>query len=349
MGSRANYVLIEGGQPTIHFSRWGASSIPAVLLSGPAETIAYVRTLTPDDYLLDEVWAEGGMLLDVDQRKLRFFGGGAIDSTPYLRRPLLRVLRALWTGWSVDWMLFGVAELALSLGWDIGCVLDNELDDRLLLSRARPDDKVKAVQIAADLKQANSIFTITRAGAHVYDHLLVTPSVSALSVGPHLLDLLDDQPGTTLSTEDDPDLPRQGAYLNVTTQTIWMWEYSTCSPRHVEAIGQCWPGWQVHAHVEGLVRQVELSGRDSSAVMVTEEQANHKLVEELMGEQTTDPAALYAALTRSAPSELPSGGPITFGKGFFSEDGPALSPEERRELLLRLLRSTSDGADFQHG
>lgn len=72
MGHRANYVLIADGQPTIYFSRWGALRIPAVVLSGPEATLAYVRQLTPDDSLLDDTWAEGGMLLDLDAHRLLF-------------------------------------------------------------------------------------------------------------------------------------------------------------------------------------------------------------------------------------------------------------------------------------
>lgn len=60
MGHRANYVLIADGQPSIYFSRWGALSIPAVVLSGPEATLAYVHQLTPDDSLLEDTWAEGG-------------------------------------------------------------------------------------------------------------------------------------------------------------------------------------------------------------------------------------------------------------------------------------------------
>ena len=124
MGNRANYVVIEGGRSEIYFSRWGAPYIPAVLLAGPEATVAYVRALTPDNDLLDCVWAEGGISLDIDQRELRFFGGVKVASAPYVRRLLLDVLRANWSGWSVDWARFGIADLALSLGWDVGRVLD---------------------------------------------------------------------------------------------------------------------------------------------------------------------------------------------------------------------------------
>lgn len=341
MGHRANYVLIEGRRPEIYFSRWGAPSIPAVLLSGPEATIAYVRALTPDEELLDEDWAEGGVLLHVDRRELRFFGGWRIERTRYLRRPLLRTLRALWPGWSVEWALFGIAELALGLGWDVGRVLVSESEDSPLLVGAGPIIEEDAVRITPEPEQAHSILTVRWSETDVRDYLLTPRSTSALSLGPRLLELLADDRGTTLPGEDDPNLPGEGAFLDATAQTLWMWEFSALDPRHPAALARRWPGWQVHGHVDGLVRQVELSGRDVSAVVVPEERAIQELVDELTPDSTTDPARLYAALTRSGQSPLADEGKISVGKGFFSADRPPLTSEERREVILRLLRNTS--------
>jgi hypothetical protein len=83
VSDRANYVLVEGGQPRIHFSRWGALSIPALLLSGPDATVTFVRGLTLDAELLNDTWAEGGLLIDMDARLARFWGGQHIQRRPF--------------------------------------------------------------------------------------------------------------------------------------------------------------------------------------------------------------------------------------------------------------------------
>src|SRR5262245_39783524 len=282
MGHRANYVLIEGQQPHIHFSRWGALSIPAVLVAGPEATISYVRNLTPDDELLDDVWAEGGMLLQVDRRELRFFGGVEIYRKPYLRRLLLRALRALWEGWSVEWARHGIADLALSLGWEVSRVLDTEADGVKLLQSTEPLLNEEDVQITQELKSAHSVFSVRWPSGDSSDYLLVPSMTSALSLGPHLLQLVAGKPSTTLPSEDDLDLPGEGACLDVSAQVLWLSEFGEFDPRDVPAIARRWPGWQVDGHVEGLVRQVELSGRDPAPLMVPQERALHELVEELM-------------------------------------------------------------------
>lgn len=345
MGNRANYVLIEGGRPEIYFSRWGAPSIPAVLLSGPETTIAYVRALIPDDDLQDCVWAEGGVVLNLDRRELLFFGGGRIETTPYLRRPLLLALRACWPGWSVEWARFGIADLALSLGWEVGKVLDTEFDDPKLLHSSDPLIHERAVRVAYELKHTKSIFSVQWSDGDVLDYWLAPLTDAALSLGPRLLELLKGLLTTALPREWDANIPGSGAFVDATTQAIWTWDRGELDPRKLAAIARRWPGWHVDGHVEGLVRQVLLSGRDPAAVTLPEERAISELVEELTHDSTTDPASLYAAFTRSEQSPLLNQGEITFGKGFFSADTPPLSADERREILLRHLRSISTGAD----
>jgi hypothetical protein len=102
MGHRANYALIEDGRLQLYFSRWGALTIPAVVLSGPEDTIAYVRNHTLTDGLLNNTWAEGVIFIDVDAKTMKRSGGDDIDLKPYLQRPLLKAVRSLWLGRSSE-------------------------------------------------------------------------------------------------------------------------------------------------------------------------------------------------------------------------------------------------------
>jgi hypothetical protein len=138
LGNQANYVLIEQGQKQIFFSRWGALTTPAVLLSGPEKALKYIRELEPDDALMTNVFAEGGILYNADERRVLFWGGESIAGLPYLRRPLLKLLPLLWQGWSIDWAMYGVADLAYALGWDIWEVLKDMSDDTDFLTGSGP-------------------------------------------------------------------------------------------------------------------------------------------------------------------------------------------------------------------
>src|SRR5579864_232621 len=102
MGHRASYVVIEQGTTSIYYSHWGAKSIPSTVLAGPTRTLAFMRSLTPGDHLLNNIWCEGGLLVDADQGHMLFWGGEAVKYCPHVRRVFLPGLARLWAGWTIQ-------------------------------------------------------------------------------------------------------------------------------------------------------------------------------------------------------------------------------------------------------
>jgi hypothetical protein len=350
LGNRANYVIVENGQAQIFFSRWGALTIPSVLLSGPEGTLEYICQLTPDESLLNNVWAEGGVLVNVDTHRALFWGGNSIAEHPYLRRPLLTALSLLWPGWSIDWALFGVADLARSIGWEVSQVLDNQFAQTAFL--AGNEAVVTETQLLESLhaKDPKTILSIRRNTGEVKDYLLILEEFfdgdpqtfyqlatlyQALSLGPRLLNLLPIESTSFPPKEGSKQEPHQGAYVDEEMQTIWIWENETLDSRYLEAVARRWPGWQVQGHVEGMVRHVILSGRDPAAVKVSAQQAVQELITTLTGERSFNPRQISEAIQQVLPAEEQQG--MKFGKGFFSGDAPLLTPQERQEVLERLL------------
>jgi hypothetical protein len=84
------------------FFALGMLDIPATLLAGPEGTIAHMRGLTLDDVLLNNVWTEGGVFLDADERRLLIWGGVRIDTHPSLRCLFAPLIRPLWPSWFVE-------------------------------------------------------------------------------------------------------------------------------------------------------------------------------------------------------------------------------------------------------
>lgn len=348
LGNRANYVIIENRHAHIFFSRWGALDIPSVMLSGAEATLAYMRQLTPIDSLLNNVWAEGGILLDVDTHHALFWGGDSIALHPYLRRPLLAVLPLLWPGWSINWALFGVADLARGIGWEVSQILEDEFDDAAFLTGSGA--VITETQLLDSLKVDGSgtILTIRKKTGEVGDYLFSVDEhfyepgehrfsampYQILSLGSQLLTTLHTQPTISLPKEGSEQEPLRGAYIDEETQTIWVWENNTLDPRYLEALARRWPGWQAHGHVDGLVRHVILSGRDSTTLRVSEQQAIQELISELTHNQGIDPVRTSQAIQQALPQEKPE--EMKFGIGFFSTDSPPLTPQERRDILNRL-------------
>src|SRR5258708_7073737 len=319
------------------------------MLSGPEATLRYIRQLDPDEWLLNDTWVEGGILMDVDAHRALFWGGDAIAGSPYLRRPLLAVLPLVWPGWSIGWALFGVVDLARAIGWDISRVLDDDFVDIAFLTGG--ETVVAEGQILESLcsKGSETIFTIRWKTGELKDFLItlqesfsepgthrhLAAPYQVLSLGPRLLSILPAESITSLPKEGSKQEPKKGAYVDEETQTIWIWENETLDPRYLEAIGRRWPGWQVQGHVEGLVHHAILSGRDSAEIGVSDQRAIQELIEELTQDQGFDPMRLSQAIQQTFPSEDLQG--MKFGKGFFNAATPPLTPQERREVLERLL------------
>ncbi len=350
MGNRANYVIVEHGQAQIFYSRWGAVTIPSVLLSGPEGTLAYIRQLTPDESLLDDVWAEGGVLVNVDTH-CALFWGGSIATCPYLRRPLLAALSLLWSGWSIDWAQFGVADLAQSIGWEVSQVLDNQCVHRAFLTGSEAIVTETHVVESLHAEDPKTILSIRRNTGDVKDYLLMLEEFfddddpqtyhylatlyRVLSLGPRLLNILPAESTTILPREGSEQEPQKGAYLDEEMQTIWIWENKTLDARYLEAVARRWPGWQVQGHVEGMVRHVILSGRDPAGVKMSDQQAIQELITTVAGERGFNPVQVSAAIQHVLPPADLRG--MKFGKGFFSGDAPLLAPQERRDVLEHVL------------
>lgn len=76
--------------------------------------------------------------------------------------------------------------------------------------------------------------------------------------------------------------PREVAYINTGTRTIWVAHNRPLFSESLKHIKQVWSSWRVHEHFEGLGRQAALSGRDPALVAAPEGQIETELIDDLM-------------------------------------------------------------------
>jgi hypothetical protein len=119
MGNRANLVIVEHGDWSLHYSHWGGGRMLDALAFGPDFALRYIRShrLCAQDEWTDPLWADGGALVDVDQRRLLFFGDELMTTMPE-RRAMLEVLTMTWPDYSVGWAYGGTDEIAAYVGAD---------------------------------------------------------------------------------------------------------------------------------------------------------------------------------------------------------------------------------------
>ena len=82
-----------------------------------------------DSGWLDDVWAEGGAVLDLDCKCLLLYGGEDVLYDVPLRRTYLALLVRAWTGWAIRWAHEGIAHLADYVGYPRDRVLSKNTHD----------------------------------------------------------------------------------------------------------------------------------------------------------------------------------------------------------------------------
>jgi hypothetical protein len=333
MGSRASYVLVENGIISVYYSHWGGMSVPSVVFGGPAETSAYIRGLKSATGLLDTTWAEGGILLDADIRRLIFWGGNALNSRPYLRRLFVPVVRLIWEGWSVSWAARGIVEFAEYPGVAKALDLDPaSVVDTMVSSMWQPYSEAE-IRTPHENPWISAVVTVKWGDGRVGDYTFDRFPHGYLTFGSGLLDLLREREPDPLPREngDGKNIPIGGAYADVPARTLSVWDVETTNPGYWAQIAQEWPGWQVEEQFEGLAQQIARSGRDPALVTLPLAEINAELIKEVAGDGAGFDPLEFARTTLEHTDPATT----TFAPGFFQMDMPSTSATQRRELLIR--------------
>lgn len=120
MGHRANLVLVEHGIATVYYDHWAACDLSNHLAVGPGHAVRWVRRQEfvgddPDGGWLDELWASGGLTVDLDRHWLVWFDIPG-DNEPRRRRVILALLDRTWPGWTVQYAARGIGDVAEAAG-----------------------------------------------------------------------------------------------------------------------------------------------------------------------------------------------------------------------------------------
>ncbi|MFX1704545.1 hypothetical protein PV783_11355 [Chitinophaga sp. CC14] len=100
MGQRANYVIKNGDQLTIHYHHWRANSIASDLYFGEKPFLRYISECTVREELMDPIWMEGFVILDMAEKLLGFWAWELENETSVLRY-YLSALKKKWPGWQI--------------------------------------------------------------------------------------------------------------------------------------------------------------------------------------------------------------------------------------------------------
>lgn len=273
MGQRANLIIIEGGRTEVFYTHWRANTLPRDLFWGPSYGTAFARSQQKvgASELLDEVWGEGGAVINSDKQLLLLFGGEDIAYDVPLRRLYLRLLANTWPGWQVQWAYEGVCDLADS----IGVPRQQVLTKRESVASSR-------FIIAEPLEWAESIASLKL----LRGRLLLFPIQASprewLCAGPDILE--SNRMGGVSEYQMKGFMTGGGFHIDEVRQSIELWTTSDAA-NIVQRVSDAWSGWKTTWYQDQFEFQVNRTDGRFQVEASSEDELLHRVREMLLMEE----------------------------------------------------------------
>lgn len=255
MGQRANLIIVREQAYELYYSHWCANTLPADLFWGPEYALSFIERQTRAEESgpgwLNEVWAEGGAVLDLEKRKLLFYGGEDILLDIPLRNLFLRLMGCIWQGWEIAWAYEGILDLASYVGYPQETLLAEREVYTSDMTLA-PSSPREWVDLVASVKFAG-------------DDLLLFPLAGELDTyllsGPAFINRINKSYGyrSLALSEWTEGFPAAGFHIDVTQKRIEIWHAKDFAAAQTRIQSE-WPSWEVIDHCGDYESQVRGTG-----------------------------------------------------------------------------------------
>ncbi|WP_433178185.1 hypothetical protein [Actinoallomurus sp. CA-150999] len=231
MGQRANFVLVDDTGWRLYYDHWAANQICSVLVAGPEAATRFIiaqRQRAQDEWL-DDIWAEGGAMVDHRTRRLIFYGDQLMLDLP-AKRVFTRLLSLTWPGWDVRWAYDGLGDFAAHVGLD-----------RAIVRAARDPEMPGDLQPNPSKDWPPHLVTVRDEAGRLLVYPFDWADDHSAWQGPGLLDRL---PAGGLAQVHLPVIPDGGLHVDVRSRTVGAWSNEPV-PGLLPALTDLWPGWQM--------------------------------------------------------------------------------------------------------
>ena len=241
MGNGANLVIVENQDWDLYYDHWAGCRILDSLIGGPELALRYIRSQRQCEKTewTDPIWADGGAVVDLDRRRLLFFGDELMVEMPE-RRALMAVLEQLWPGYAICWAFDGTVELAGYVGADL---------------RPYAWDKQPPVELTRDRDALCHLVSVKDIAGGVRLWPLHWELSSAWR-GPELLDAL---PGRGVKSLTLNKIPEGGVHIDLAEQMVGVWQTADTLGIFHE-LHDLWPGWHTECWEDRFEEQLKHCG-----------------------------------------------------------------------------------------
>lgn len=235
MGHRANLVIVDESGERLYYSHWGANSLDSVMFWGPEQAEAYIKSQQPTTEWRNELWAEGGVVLDQNRKVFLMYGGGWVDSDVPLLRLYLGLMQQVWKDWTIRWAYDGVLDIADYVGIPRSVVE--------YPGYRTPPKREFSPSWLFTREDVDSIASICLPNGSIRLYPIPFADSDWLKHGPILVEAMQQQTGMSEWHQPKEKFLYDGIHVDVNAKKLSIW--SAHAPGIVDHINTFWPGWEI--------------------------------------------------------------------------------------------------------
>ena len=255
MGQRANLIIVENGKYELYYDHWCANSLDSYLFWGPEEVVSFIRKHDPEKgYWLNDIWCEGAALVDLDNKKLLFFGGEDILYDIPQRKIYLELLAEMWKGYEIKWAYRGIVDLAKYIGYDWKSLMDRTETKKCSIENSLDSDGgdyITGVLSIADKDNTVKIFPLFS-----YENSLLF--CDSRKVTEYLNKLQDRSKLFEEKRYEDCSFPSYGMHIDMGKKTMFFWDGDTSNVNYYDKTADFWNGWKTHYFYDDYQKHADL-------------------------------------------------------------------------------------------
>lgn len=256
LGQRAVLIIAENEKYEIYYDHWCANTLDSYLFWGPEEAVSFIRKHDPEKgYWLNDVWCEGAVLVDLDKKKLLFFGGEDITYEIPLRRVYLELLAEMWKGYEINWAYHGITDLARYAGYDWKSLMDKSKREECKIINSFDSDSggfyITGVFSITDKNNIRKVFPL-----YSYDNRLIFCDNEKIIE--YVNKLGDRSKVFEEERHKDYTFPSYGMHIDMTSKTSFFWESDTTNADYYDNLENLWDGWEIQYFYDDYQKHAEL-------------------------------------------------------------------------------------------
>lgn len=255
MGQRANLIIATKDSYELYYNHWCANTITRDLFWGSQHAINFIKAqkkVDNENGWLDERWAEGGAVVDIERKVLLIYGGEDLKYDIPLRRVYLKLLAQVWNGWDIRWANEGIADFADYVGYPKEKVLTEYENEENNPSFSPPDEK-DWVNVIGSVKFGNDDVVIFPLDGDVEEYLFNGRA--------SLNEIKKSYAYKEIKLSDwTSDFPIGGFHIDIVDKSIDFWIAKEC-PGLLDKLKSKWNGWILNCSYDKFEIQIEYSNK----------------------------------------------------------------------------------------